>query len=171
MDSSRGKRYTEQERERGLLALAVHGGSYAKASRYLTETGHTMSPDTLKGFKRNFPDRYHQIMKDAAPKVREIIAAEAEALALKLTEVEWEALHKTQESLPSLDPRDLGRTLQYLTKSKSTQIEKAALLRGMPTEIHEKRSPDEIFNSIRQKLGDVIDSSAEELPVPEIEGK
>lgn len=171
MPDPRQKRYTEQERERGLLALAVHGGSYAKASRYLAETGHSMSVDTLKGLRRNHPDRYLQIMKDAAPKVREVIAAEAEALALKLTEVEWEALELTQSTLASLAPKDVSKTLFNLSKSKSTQLEKAALLRGMPTEIHEKRSPTELMDAIRKKLGDSIEGTADEVSVPEIEGK
>lgn len=163
------RRYSETDREEGLHAIALHGGSYKKAAKYLEDQGNPISENTLKGFRRNHPERYYEITKNVAPLIREKLAAKAESAAIELGDLEIKAMKKLEESLKSMEPQHVSQAMKNIITSKAIQIDKANVLRGMPSEIKEHRNPDDIFKAIGHKLGMTIEGSAEEIKPKEIE--
>jgi hypothetical protein len=167
-----GGRYTEEEIERGLEALAVCGGSTRRASRELAARGLEIPHPTLQDWKTLHADRYQRMRDEVVPRIHGKLAEESEDLAREYGEVEREAIAILRERLPELRPHEGGNALRNLATSRAISIDKASVLRGRPTRITEHRSADEILEKWR-KLGviepnEVVDGTVEEDDLPEL---
>jgi hypothetical protein len=155
-----------EDREAGMLAIILHGGSCLKAAAAIEQqTGRRKIPvSTLRLWKTQHADRYRELQLEVAPKVADVIAAEAEETAILAAEGERLAIQRTIETIDELPAKDAAGAARNMAVVKGIQIEKAGLLRGRPTSIVESRSPDAILTSIAKKLGFSVDSTAVEEP-------
>jgi hypothetical protein len=151
--------YTDEQVERGLLALAELGSS-RKAS---AETG---IPDkTLREWRRTtHRERFDQIRTQFLPKIRERIARDAEDLALRYAEAEHEALDALD--VTELKPADLANALPRLATARGISTDKANVMRDKPTQITEVRGGVEIINSLSNRFPHLVsdvDADSEDI--------
>lgn len=146
--------------ERALQALAIAGGSPKGASELLKEGGVSLTPTQLAQWKRRHAQRYTQICQDLAPEIQNMMAADAESLALRYAEVETTMVDRLASSLDE-DPdairtRDLPQALKALSTARAISTDKSQLLRGKPTQINVNASLDELLAKL-SSLADEAD--------------
>ena len=88
-------RYSVEEREQGLIAVAICGGNTHRASRELADRGLEIPRTTLASWQTNHADRYERIRSEVVPKVHARMARESEDLARRYAEEE----HKLMDEL------------------------------------------------------------------------
>jgi hypothetical protein len=157
--------YSLEDIERGLTAIVLAGGSDERARRALADQGHRIPRETLRDWRAKHADRYEQLRVDLSGSVAQRIASEAEALAVQYAEKEAEVLASLDaEQIAKLAPKERSDTLRNLAVSKSLQLDKVASpLRGRPTQILERRTPEDLLRQIDAIVGnavDITDSSA-----------
>lgn len=158
-------RYTEAELERGLHVLVLCGGSADVAAKQLEATGHRVPASTLRDWRDTHAERIEEIRKDSLPQIRERIAAEAEGLAVDYAAAERAALARAMQTLDDLPARDVAGAARNFATARGISIDKASVLRGMPSEIREVTpSAVELLDRIaRHNPALVVDSDAEEI--------
>ena len=87
-------------------------------------------------------ERYRQIQKRVQPEINARIAENSEAIARRLTEVEWALVDQLEKDLPNMTGTQAATALQRATWSKGVNIDKSRLYRNEPTEI-KKTDPRE----------------------------
>lgn len=154
---------TPEDIERGLSALVIAGSS----TRASEVTG--IPATTLKTWKQKHADRYEQLRHELEPQIARTIAAEAEAIAQKLSEREHQLADAlTPEAISQLKPSEIAATLRNVTTSKALQVDKiSSPLRERPSHVQHTSSPDEIVTRLAKALGFDATSTAIEEP-PEI---
>lgn len=150
--------YSLEERERGLVALVLAGSSQ-KASE---ATG--IPPSTLRDWRTEHAERYEALRHELEPQVARTIAAEAESIALKLSEREHQLADAlTPDVIAELKPADIASTLRNISTSKALQVDKiSSPLRERPSHVQHGTSPEELASRIARALG-FVDSTATEI--------
>ena len=129
-------RYTDQEIDQSLFALALASGNSRRASAMLKERGQKVPHTTLDTWKhRTHPERYERIQADTLPKVRARLADEMEALAQDQIDLEAEITKRLRERLGEIPDRDLSGSLRNVAVAKGINMDKTAPIRGEPTQI------------------------------------
>lgn len=156
--------YGAEDRERGLQVLVMEGGNAQRAHDKLTAAGYDIPRRTLDEWRRQHADRYAELQLTLRPKLEDKIAAESEALIVAIGEKEREIVHLLDPA--QLPPKELAGALRNLSTSKALQVDKIqGPLRGRPTIIEHRSSPDELLARLTKVLGPgSIESTAEELP-------
>lgn len=165
------KRYTMQEKERGLLMLIREGGNYTRASEQLERIGGKIPAQTLRWWRENHWEIYDRLAEQQAPFLAQRAAADAEEIASQLADLERQVVEKIRLAMPDYHRGDLPKVLSSVTNSKTAQYDKmASPLRGRPTTIVEHRDSDDVLNSIAARNpGLIVEGSAEEIPPAQIE--
>jgi hypothetical protein len=83
-----GSRYTDQEIERGLVALALFSGNRRRASKALDQQGLSIPDSTLRDWRETYPHWYAEVQRKTMPQIRELAAEQHSDLA----QLEGEAL-------------------------------------------------------------------------------
>lgn len=153
--------------ERGLLALALHGGNTRAAAQELAARGEPVPSSTLQYWKeRSHVERYEQVHREVLPRIQETMAREAEGMALGYAERVYKTLDRYDETLADLKPGDVAGALRNLTVGFGVSVDKSNIMRGRPTARVEHKSVEE---SIRKLAGQgVIDVEWTEVPGPEL---
>jgi hypothetical protein len=152
-----GKRYSEVEIEKALIAAATLGIRPAARELEIPES-------TIRGMLNQDPERYAELKAQEAPKWRARAAAEIEDVVSDLTDLERLAAGRLRERLEKVEDKDLARTLKDISTSKGINAQHVANLRGQPTEVHEHRFSLEVV----QKAIASIETTAEEVESPEL---
>lgn len=156
----RGGAYTDEEIEEGLTALALCSGNVTRASKELEQVGLTIPRKTLSDWKGNaHAGRFRRIQAQVQPEISARIAETAEAIARRLTDVEWKAVEKIEAELPGMNGTQAATALQRLTWSKGVNIDKSRLYRNEPTEISAGPTLADVASSIHvlaTKFGHVL---------------
>lgn len=151
------RRYSQARKDEALMALILTGDSPERASKLVG-----IPKQTLHDWKREHAARYAELQRDLAPQIADRIAADAEALALKIGELEAQILQSLD--LDKLDNSEKASVLRNLTASKSLQIDKlASPLRGRPTQIIEHRDLTEDVDQLLKDLNIPIPTTATDL--------
>lgn len=157
--------YDAEQVEAGLQALAIADGNHRLAHRLLAENNTDIPAGTLYEWKTTHAERYEQIRADVLPKIRERMAAESEELAIAYAQLEREAIELLKPKLNDLRPNELAGVQRNLATSRAISVDKASVLRGMPTEITEHRNADELLRKLGSALpGLIVEGTAEEIP-------
>jgi hypothetical protein len=148
-----GSNYTDQEIERGLVALALFSGNRRRASEALKQQGLDVPDTTLRAWRdKLYPDWYAELQAKIMPRIRELAAEKHTELA----DLEGEAarlildrLIAEREKIPA---RDLSATLRNLDVGAAVNRDKAAMLRGENPETPAVTRPiGDILNALRAK--------------------
>lgn len=147
---------TVDQVERALLEVAILSGNCSAASRRLKEVhGLDIAQPRLKNWVLNLHrTRYEEIRRDVVPKIHATIANEAEDLAVAYAEAERDTLKIYDPS--RISGKDLPGAIRNLATAKAINLDKAQLLRGNPTEIIEKRNPQQILDGIAARFPQLV---------------
>lgn len=167
------KSYSQEEIELGLRATALCGGIAEHAAEMLKSEGIVISPSVMRSWVvQRFPRRYAEIQAEIQDDIAARVAAQSMDIAQRAAQLESDVVARLEdpEVMDKIAPRDLARTLHSLSQSKGVNIEKAALLRGQPTEIHEIRNKD-LLDELRllKKMGVIEGTVLDEEDVPQLE--
>jgi hypothetical protein len=158
--------YNLEEIETGLAELAIWHGNAVQAARALKERGAEIPRTTLQEWKRSHADRLAELEAQIVPQVREKLAQQYEVIGMRAGELTLASMERLGDELGEIPIRDLAGTIRNLTTSGAIGIDKASLLRGMPTEIRQTDSAEEILKRLAQKHpGMFVDgTTADEQP-------
>jgi hypothetical protein len=166
---SRSPRYTDQDRERGLVALALTSGNTRAAARTLTEQGLRVSHQTLGNWsKRNGGEEYERVRAQVLPRVRAYAAEKHMALADSMVELAGEMGKRLKLEHQDMPIRDVAGAIRNVSTAAGISTDKARDLRGDPTAVVEHRSIEDVRRALRAKgwdiEGEAVDVSADESP-------
>ena len=158
--------YTDHDIEVALVHLVLSGGNATRAVQELKALGaRAPSATALNSWRRSDPGRYSRIQNEHALRVVERVASASEALAMKQIRAEEALTDRVLADIPLMKVGDAAAALRNVTTSKALQFDRVSgPIRGRPTVIVARRDPDQILNSLAQKFGISIDSTAEEIP-------
>ena len=161
-----GEGYSEEMMDRGLLEVALQGGNTRAAHRNLKAVGIDIPRRTLyEWITVNQVERYQRLRTELAPK----IAAECEDTAELAGRVERGMLAQFEKDYSKLEPRDQAGAIRNVSTTKGINIDKAALLRGQPTEIVEHRHDvGELWSEFAAMFPSVVDGEADEITDAEV---
>jgi hypothetical protein len=158
--------YDSETVERGLAELALWERNARAASRSLERQGIGIPHQTLAYWKARHAERLAEIEATKMPAIRQRMAEDAEHSAIRLAQLQRDLTEQLAEKRDDLSAKETASALQQVTTAKAIDVDKASLLRGMPTEITgHRRTDDEIYAELR-KLGFVVDGTAEPLDPP-----
>lgn len=150
------KRYSDEDIERGLTALAVLGSPTEAAE------ASGVPAKTLTSWRKTQAARLNRIQLEHAPKIRERIQADLYAMVQAKNAKVWAMLER-------LDPEmirhgELAQSIKNLDQGKAIDLDRANNLAGMPSVIVQKLDANELLDKLdRIAPGAVIDGTAEEI--------
>lgn len=151
-------RYSEEEIEAGLIALATYGT--AKASEI---TGIPQS--TLSQWKTTRAERYYEVATQEAPKWRAQAAASFAEVVDELTGIERAAIDKLKREIDRVETKDLPNVLKAASVSKGINTTHVNNMHGLPSEIVEHRWDLPTIERAIRASERVIEGTAEEIPL------
>src|SRR5436190_3018231 len=163
-------KYSVEDIERGLVALAVWGDA-AAAQRHLAANGHKIPRRTLQDWKTRHADRYREISNRHIQQVREVLADEQVQIAHAAGEAERLAIAKTKGQLEDGSVKDASTAGRNLAVQKGIALDHALKQRGEPTVVHEHNvQADDILARLKKLAPTVfVEGEAEEMsPVSEL---
>jgi hypothetical protein len=150
--------------EAGLLALASWRGSPTNASRTLAEQGIKIPKETLQTWKKVHAARYHEIEAEILPHIRQALAAHQELIARRASEVALDMIELTATQMKEIPARDLPSAVRNMEVTAATATDKHSILHGLPSEIRQTDSAEDILKRLEQKHpGMFVNSTAEEI--------
>jgi hypothetical protein len=159
----RKPRYSAQEIERALMYIALYD-SQAKAHQALEEHGHKPPcRQTLSDWTRSHAGRLAELERDIVPKRRELMARIHERDALQQAEIVQKLNQRLLDNVDRVPVRDLAGAINRIDTSRAINVDKAALLRGMPTTITQHTSAEDILKRLAAQGLAVIEGTAEEI--------
>jgi hypothetical protein len=165
MSAAVGKRYTEDEMTRGMLVLALNGGSVTKAKRQLAGEGFPVGDKTLTRWKDS--PRYLAVRETHARKVEEGLVDNYRAVAVRSIELQMKATEQAIGEADAKTLKDPGRTAQSAAVAGGIAVDKVLLLTDRPTEILAHHAdPKVAAQALARRLGVVlpsVESTAEEI--------
>jgi hypothetical protein len=157
--------YSAEDRERGLLELALCGGSPTLASRRLASVGLEIPKGTLYNWaERDYPHRYEQIREEVYPQIAARVAASAEEVALAATEVEKQMYERMDGKADQIPVRELPSAIRNITTSKALQFDKLSNpIRGRPNVRVERQDVSELWRRLERLVPQIVEGQAREL--------
>jgi hypothetical protein len=154
-----GSRYTDQEIERGLVALALFSGNRRRASEALDQQGLSIPDSTLRDWRETYSGWYTEVQRKTMPQIRELAAEQHSDLA----QLEGGAARKLLDRLiakyQDIPARDLPGAIRNLDVSAAVNRDKAAMLRGENPEAQSAtRSVKDILGSLQAKAPHLFDN-------------
>ena len=155
------RRYSEEEKERGMVALVLHDGNSRRAEADLEAAGFNIPASTLQGWKRTRADEIDRVAHELGPQMREARARALDDLAHAAMEVTKEGLNELSGKMGTLEPRDLPGAIRNTATTAAIATDKSAQLRGEPT----SRVKVDITTAIAklQRKGLIVDGEAVEI--------
>ncbi len=136
----------QQLEDVGRMMLISCGGNASEAVRRLRKEHHLkVSRATLERWRDKNYDRYEELRKEMAPKLEAELAEDMLANAHLAMNAERVAIEQAHQHLVEGKVNEPTRWARDLSQAKTQAIDKRLALEGRPTQIVEKRSPDEIL--------------------------
>jgi hypothetical protein len=144
-----------------------------EAAAFMEREGYQVSPGKMGAIRNrgmapgsDFHDRYMQRSEELAPRLEAILAGELLTSARIATTVERLALETTEKMLREGRINDPSRVARDLSQIRTQAVDKRLALQGRPSQIIEKRSPDELVRAL-ESLG-VAKQVALDVPDAEV---
>ena len=176
LEDVKGSQYSLEQIEAGLTAMAIWHGNSRQASRVLGEAGIEVPPTTLILWKNTHTERYAELTEQIVPQVREKLAQQFEVIGMRSAELTLDTLEQFSDEVKNLPARDLAGAIRNLSTAGAIGVDKASLLRGMPTEIRKTENVSDLVErvqqtekALREKYPSLfVESTAEEIPDAEV---
>lgn len=159
------RHYDLVDKERGMVATILAGGSTFHASKHLKDQGHPVPESTLRDWRDENPQRYSELQAELAPKLEQKIAAEAEELIVAIAAKERELIEAlSPQAIAGLPAKDIAGALRNMSTSKALQVDKVqGPIRGRPKIVQHTYDADDALKSLARRVGFTIDSTAEDI--------
>lgn len=166
-----GRRYTEQEIDRALEALALFDGNKARASRALAEEGLSIPIRTLHDWPRRHADKYSRMREDRLPRAQAAIDERLKQRLLDALDTHARVMERANAKLDEgeeLSLKELASAQRDLAVAGGIFNQNHNLNLGRPTQVTEHRSLQEIVKrldalGVRVDVPGVVDSDAVEM--------
>lgn len=125
------RRFSPEDIERGLTAIAITGNSYAASE----QTG--FSDRTLRSWQHKYPARLAEIQAGRAQLIEQACVEEFRQIVYEGAKGTRKAITKAQEALDTLpiDAKDASTTAKNLATAAAIATDKVLLIEGRPTSI------------------------------------
>jgi hypothetical protein len=162
-ERGRPVQYTEKEVDNVLRLLAANGGKTTRTSKQLEVEGINITHDTLDHWRDHaFPHRYMQIRTEFQREISEDLAGNLVERALEADAATQTYIQKAIDKVDQVDPDHLAKNALALANAAGSSVDRAQLLRNMPTEIVKVDLSESIATLERLKVveaqGEVIDA-------------
>jgi hypothetical protein len=148
MGKRNGHHYTDQEVERGLVAVAMCSGNYRRAAQLLEQQDLPIPASTLRDWLTRRAEDYTQVREQTMPKLNAQLAEQHTQLVRANMELEDELRKKITEQKDEIPARDLPGALRNVSTSTGIHSDKARLLRGEPTQIVQSKDAAELQRAL-----------------------
>ena len=155
------RRYTDEERRTGLMALAACAGNSRRACAVLAERGVEVPDGTLRAWRRRSEQEYESLRQEIAPRLEAELVSLARETAIYAARVEWKAIEKAEARIDGGQDYDPAKTAVAMSRIKATAIDRLFTLTGRPATIVEHRRAEELVRSLAS-LG-VIELAPEDV--------
>ena len=170
-EETRRSSYSVEQIEAGLAAMAMWHGNSRQASRVLKEAGLEIPHTTLVEWPKAYPERFQELREQVVPQVREKLAQMFEVAGMRGAELTIKTMEQFAEKADTLDTRDLPGAIRNISTAAAISVDKSSLLRGLPTEIRQNDSAEDVLKRLQAKHpGMFVEGSAEEIPSVEVVG-
>jgi hypothetical protein len=150
-------RTTEQDIERGLMAIVMAGGNTAEAARLVGR-----HRTTLEDWRDKYAVRYMEIRREKGPALEAMVIESLRGTMVEIERVKLKALARLEEKIDADEVKDYSAAMKNLALTQGIAGTKVMELTGRPTAIIEHRSTKELMARLAA-IG-AIDSTAEEEP-------
>lgn len=135
-ERGRKLRWTENEVDSILKLLVANGGSATKTVEQLRCEGINMERTALETWRDHaFPHRYLLLRTEMQREISEDLAGRMVETALEADNATRTYIEKAVAKVDQVDPDHLAKNALALANAAGNSVEKAHLLRNMPTEI------------------------------------
>lgn len=161
--------YSAEQVEAGLMALAAWRGNARRASADLAERGIRIPWRTLYDWRRSHADRLAELEEQVLPQIRSRLAREQESIASQAARTTIKLIQRLEQRAGEIAPRDLAGAVRNMEVTAATAIDKHSVLHGLPSEIRQTDSAEDVLKRLQQKYpGMFIEGSAEEIDDAEV---
>lgn len=124
--------YTQEDIDRALWEIALHGGNVSRAFNSLEDQGFVGYVRRTMSYWKNGPyrNRYHELLQGRARDYEEHLAQKALEIAARQQRVQEEALDQVAGRLGSLDAVEASTVIRNIAGAQAQGIDKALALRG-----------------------------------------
>lgn len=170
IDRRPGQGYTEEQIDRALVEVALHGGNTRAAHRNLKAEGIDIPRATIQVWTtKTKTERYQQLRAELVPRIHAKIAADCEDTATEAARLERKMLAKLGDDFDQIAPRDQAGAIRNVSTVKAINVDKANLLRGQPTGIVEHRHDvAELWAEFEVMFPSVVQGEAIEITDAEV---
>lgn len=149
------KDYTDAEVEAGLVALALCSGHRERAAVLVKQEGLDIPPETIRSWAtKSRVEDYARIREQVAPRLQAELAEVHMALADGAATLEAKTINRLDERLTQgdVEDKDLANILKSTAVAGGIHVEKAQLLKNLPTQIV-KRDASEVLQELQAAMG------------------
>lgn len=175
------RRYSEEDVERGLQALALWQGNRIKASQALVDAGHPVPDGTLRDWKRRHPDRYERARLAIQEKVWAEMGEEWQELSRKGIRAAGKLADKAEQLTEEGNLKEAAtaaRAAQSLGVLGGIGTDKVGVAQQRPPVPQEPRDLGELIRIVSRKFGHVVrindpaflEGTADEIPSEDAPG-
>lgn len=169
LEDVKRSQYSLEDIEAGLAAMAIWHGNANQAHRVLKEQGREIPTRTLLNWRHAYPERYQELGEQVVPQVREKLAQLFEVAGMRGAEITIDTMELFAKEAKELPARDLAGAIRNISTAAAISVDKSSLLRGLPTEIRQTDSAEDILKRLAQKHpGMFVESTAEEIHTAEL---
>lgn len=124
-------KYTPEEVDLGLTALAAVNGNSRRANRELAAAGVKIPHATLDLWaKKTHKDRYLELREEVLPHLKARMAEQLEQVVFQGSDLQARILTRLSNEMDDLDPKDLGKSFQQVSIGTGIASQRAGDLRG-----------------------------------------
>ena len=143
-------KYTEEQVDTALLALALNGGSVTQAVKDLGGGGLKIPPSTLDGWRTSYPARYrHHLVENASKTEGRAVSGYLEIQHLA-QQVAKEAIERASDELRKGNVRDPASVARNMMVSAGVANTHMMNLQGRPSIITEHRRPEDVAARLKE---------------------
>lgn len=150
-------KYSQEQIELAMSQYALDHGNAKRACENLRETLPELTASTLVGWINSEPQRYEKIRTEVVPTIHGRIANHHEDIAVKAAAATESYVERALAVMGDIAPRDMPGAARNLATVLAITTDKAALLRGKPTVIEERRDVGEILSAL-ERMGVTVKS-------------
>jgi hypothetical protein len=130
--------YTEEDIDRALWEIALHGGNVTRAFNSLADQGFVGYVRRTMSYWKNGPyrNRYTELMSGRARDFEEHLAQRSLEIAAKQQQVEMDAMDQIAGRMGALDAVEASTVVRNISGARAQNVDKALALRGRhPTQV------------------------------------
>jgi hypothetical protein len=167
-----GAKHTAEQIEAALTVLALESGNMRRTREKLAQLelfDKVPGANTIGRWPETYRDRYAEIRREVAPRLKARMADTHDDLVTRLTALEHAAIDELEQELKELSGKDKAALLRNAAVSVGIHQDKAQLLKNEPTSIQGRRELPEILRALASRgvvVEGVIDGDGEEIPPP-----